>query len=159
MEFVRRFRVSNVFECDSGEGAYRFVRPTGINTSRKSLDFSCPGRDFEVRIEEEKVWLLDDEETVAFGTSVHHRWHLVISDTEYVLDQPKLGANHSTVENQDGNVVAQIRGIGFPVSRIELIDGAGFSTDEKAFVSMIATLSWRESDRRMMGGASTGGGI
>lgn len=154
MEFKRRFRLSRVFECESGEGAYRFVRPTGINTSRKTLDFSCAGRDFDVRLEKEKIWLLHGEETVGFGAGELHRWHLVISDQEYVLDQPKLGVNFSTIEATGGKLVAQVRGVGFPISRIELCDGKMFTADEQAFLLMVAALSWRESDRSM--GAADG---
>ena len=135
MEFKRRFRTSRVFQCDSGEGDYRFARPSGVNTRRKALDFSCRGRDFEIRTEGEELWLLEGEVTIGYGTGEDHRWHLILDDLEYVLDQSKLGVNHSTLETMDGKLIAQTRGIGFPITRVELVDGAAFSDDEKAFIT------------------------
>ncbi|MBJ7457755.1 MAG: hypothetical protein JHD02_01065 [Thermoleophilaceae bacterium] len=157
MEFKRRFRASSVFECDSGEGPYRFVRPSGTRTTRKALDLRCAGRDFEIRTDKEKVWFLEGDTTIGFGASQHHRWQLVIAGQEYVLDQPSLGVNHSTVEDDDGHLVAQIRGVGFPIARVELINAEAFTADQQAFLAMVATLSWRESDRRLVGGTTTAG--
>lgn len=144
MEFKRLNPAGRTF---SG-GGFKITRPSGPKISRDGLDFSAKGGDYDVRLEGDEIWLMDEDRLVGYASGNANDWHLLIDDRPYSVDQPKLGSTHSALMSGTERV-AEISGSGFPLRAAELTTTLNLSDEQKAFVVMIVLLGWRESDRSL----------
>ncbi|MFT4049992.1 MAG: hypothetical protein QM648_09175 [Solirubrobacterales bacterium] len=143
MEFVRKGL--GKFHC----GDFTIVRPSGWKVSRDAIELIRPGHDYNFRADGDQLWLLDDEREVGYAQGSTSRWRLVVADRHFVLAQPKLGVNHSLLNERD-SLVSEVGGGGFPLKIVELNRPAGLTEEQQVFVVAVALLAWREADRSMM---------
>ncbi len=155
MKFSRKGPKSFVSE----DKQFKIVRPSGTKVNRDSLDFRSKEHDYNVRMDESQVWLLDGDREVGWADGSAGTWRLLFGTREFALDQPKAGSPHTALMD-GGERVGEISGKGFPLRSIELTVRADLSDEQRAFVAMIVLLGWREGDREMFGQISTpdGGG-
>lgn len=131
-------------------GDFTIVRPSGRSLDRDRLELIRPGHDYNFRSDGDQVWLLDDEREVGYAKGSDLRWQLAVGGHALTVEQMKYGVNHSTIE-EDGAIVAEVRGSGFPLKLVETNGDAGLSDEQLVFVVAIALVGWRESDRAMIG--------
>jgi hypothetical protein len=143
MEFVRKGR--GKFH----RGDFTIVRPSGRSLSREPLALIHAGRDYNWRFDDDQLWLLDDEREVGYANGTAAHWDLLVADRALVLDQARIGTNHSTV-SEGGELISEVGGGGFPLKVVELNRSAGLTEEEQAFVIAVALLGWREADRAMI---------
>jgi hypothetical protein len=146
MLFRRRNPAGRTFSS----GEFKIARPSGAKNRRDGLDFSAAGRDFDVRLERNEIWLMEDERLVGYADGDASSWRLLIDETPYAIEQPKLGNNYSLV-SAEGEDVAEIGGGGFPLRSAEIRTELDLTAEQKAFMVMIALVGWRESDRALLG--------
>lgn len=130
-------------------GDYTIVRPSGRGLSREKFDVRRAGHDYDVRLDGEKVWLMDGEREVGFASGEGMEFELLFGDRRVTMKQPKLGVSHSVFSERE-KLFAQARGSGFPLKVVELKDGDELDEDARVFLLAVALLGWRESDRGML---------
>lgn len=146
MKFSRRGARSFVSE----DRQFKIVRPSGARVTRDGLALKARGHDFNVRQDDQQVWLLDGDREVGYADGSAGEWRLLFGAREFGLDQPKSGAPHTALMDGDERV-GEISGRGFPLRAMVLEVRADLSPEQEAFVAMIVLLGWRESDREMFG--------
>jgi hypothetical protein len=154
LEFRRLNPGSGTFKCVSGEGAFKIKRPTGPKITREGLALNHPDHDYNVRLDGNQLWLLDDDRTVGFAVGDSSEWHLLLDDREYALEQPKIGNNNAALMS-NGQRIGEIEGKGFPLRIVTLDIRGGLRDEQTAFVAMVTLLGWRESDRSLFSSIQT----
>lgn len=130
-------------------GEYTIVRPSGRRLGRESFDVRRAGHDYDVRIDGEKVWLMDGEREIGFAEGDGLDFELFFGERRLTMRQPKAGVSHAIFYDGD-DVFAQARAGGFPLKTAELKDGDELDEDQRVFLLAVALLAWRESDRAML---------
>jgi hypothetical protein len=157
VEFQRRHRFSRWFDCVSGEGGFSVRRPFVLAGNRNGLRFARDTSEYEVRTEDRAIWVLDGERLVGYANGMEGRWELTADDESLLLWQPKIGTRFSTVAS-GSNVLAEVRGRGFPLKDVSLEGASRFGTEQRAFLMMMVLLSWQETGQQVNGGGASGGG-
>lgn len=140
MLFKRKGR--SKFVCDP----FTIIRPSGRTLGREALDLFTADGDYNVRTEDNRVWLMDGEREVAFAEGEGAQWTILLGKSSLRMEQPKVGVAHTLFYLGD-ELIAQSRAAG-PLDRVaELYGGDRFAEDQRAFLVAISLVGWREGER------------
>lgn len=145
MEFRRRGTRS----FTSTEGEFSIRRPSGPSVKRRGLGISAPGRDYEIRMQGDELWLLDGDREVGYAKGKRNAWKVIFDERDLALDQPKPGVAHSYVK-EAGQALGQFAGGGFPLRSFHSDGDLGTTDEQTAFLALIVLTGWRESDREIL---------
>lgn len=99
---------------------------------------------YELRCEEYDVWLMSDEESLAYARGQAQKWTVLIDDREFELVQPAFG-KHSTDVTSAGLQIGQIRSTNNYMSSVLVNLSDDLSLIDQAFIAAIAIRGWRET--------------
>jgi hypothetical protein len=153
MEFRRRGTRS----FTSTEGDFSIRRPTGPSVGRKGMRVIAPGREYEIRMQGDALWLLDGDREVGYAKGMQNAWDVILDQRALEIEQPKPGVAHSYVK-EDGRAIGQFAGGGFPLRSFRSDGQLGTTEEQTAFLALVVLTGWRESDRAMLAAGSSGGG-
>ena len=153
MEFRRRGTRS----FTSTDGEFSIRRPTGTSVKRKGLRVSALGRDYEIRMQGDELWLLDGDREVGYAKGMQNSWEVILDERSLELDQPKIGVSHTYVR-EGGNAIGQFAGAGFPLRSFRSDGELGTTDEQTAFLALVVLTAWRESDRGMLAASTSGSG-
>jgi hypothetical protein len=114
-------------------------------------------REFEIRVEPYEIWMLLDEQTIAYASGNVTGWSILLDQVKYDILQPKPGFDKSDIlreGRQFGTISATKVGLDVTLQMSSRFDPA-----VEAFFAMVAIMGWRQTRATMVAGSGGDGGF